>query len=353
MKQRKSNLELMRLLMICTVPIFHLMLYNNVFSGGWSPTTITALILCAGGAIPADYAFISLSCYFFCKKKNAKLKDAVRKVINIAVLTGVLWLLRYIILHGLYGKDLTNDLFVGLFLLHGAWWYIYAYVVMAMIYPFVNWLLQKINFGVHCLLWAASLVLFIAQGLENKMCWYNDVLAFLFIYLTISAVLRKRELGKRKMGDYKKLCLVGILLCYAILLAICCYVKYPAFNVSADKATNICLLVMGRYNFIAAIDGMLIFVFFLQLELPYIRGVNKAAHYTIYILLLHETCMGIIGKCFGHLVGDVANYSVPQMLLWSVLYLLATFVFSICIGWIYENTIEKLVLCLNRRLFHD
>ena len=49
MKQRKSNLELMRLLMICTVPIFHLMLYNNVFSGGWSPTTITALVLCAGG----------------------------------------------------------------------------------------------------------------------------------------------------------------------------------------------------------------------------------------------------------------------------------------------------------------
>jgi hypothetical protein len=53
MKDRKSNFELLRIILMCTIPIYHLMVYNGVYYVD-NANGILALIFTVGGAIPAD-----------------------------------------------------------------------------------------------------------------------------------------------------------------------------------------------------------------------------------------------------------------------------------------------------------
>ena len=69
-KERQSNFELLRILLMLTIPVYHLMLYNGVFYMDYHKNVAPGLFLSSGGAITADYAFIALTSYFLLESKD-------------------------------------------------------------------------------------------------------------------------------------------------------------------------------------------------------------------------------------------------------------------------------------------
>ena len=69
-KVRQSNLECMRIFLMLSVVVYHLVLYNGVLATEFNPKTLIGLLATSGGAIVADYAFICLSAYFLLETKK-------------------------------------------------------------------------------------------------------------------------------------------------------------------------------------------------------------------------------------------------------------------------------------------
>ena len=70
-KERQTNFELLRLLLMLTIPVYHLILYNGVFYMDYHKKEAPGLFLSSGGAITADYEFIALTSYFLLEFKDS------------------------------------------------------------------------------------------------------------------------------------------------------------------------------------------------------------------------------------------------------------------------------------------
>ncbi len=339
MKERKSNFELLRILAMLTIPMFHLLMYNGIFGMDWSGKLILAILLNVGGAIPADYVFMSISCYFWVNKgkDDIDIKRHLCKWLALAINVAVIYALRYGVLHGLYGA--CDDLFVGLFLLHGAWWYIYTYLIMMLIYPALNILLQKSGKAFLLILLSIVIVIFIILGITADHTIMGDLLCFIMVYLIIgichkyySEVRLKNQTG-----------IIIVIACYVIMVVICLCSKYYANQYwSMEFANKVIMLILGKRSVLGAIMGITLFNIFKDIDIKYNRAVNFIGKSTFYVFLLHETLLGVLGY-IGYGIGDLIDYSIGKLLLFIFIYLILSFIFAMAIMVIYNNTIGRVV----------
>ena len=70
MKKRESNLELMRVVLMCITPAYHLLVYNLILKAAWNDAMGVTLAFTVAGAIPANYAFMAMSSYFLLEERG-------------------------------------------------------------------------------------------------------------------------------------------------------------------------------------------------------------------------------------------------------------------------------------------
>ena len=94
-KVRQSNLECMRIFLMLSVVVYHLVLYNGVLATEFNPKTLIGLLATSGGAIVADYAFICLSAYFLLETKKAPI---FTRFFTMAFQILVFYILRFLVI---------------------------------------------------------------------------------------------------------------------------------------------------------------------------------------------------------------------------------------------------------------
>lgn len=104
-KERQSNFELLRILLMLTIPVYHLMLYNGVFYMDYHKNVAPGLFLSSGGAITADYAFIALTSYFLLESKD---RPVIRRFLTFGAQVLTLYVIRFIVIRGLWGFHSGN-----------------------------------------------------------------------------------------------------------------------------------------------------------------------------------------------------------------------------------------------------
>ncbi len=375
MLNRKSNFELLRILLMCAIPLYHLMLYNGVHYVN-EPTSIVALVLTVGGAIPADYAFMALSAYFMLESRYVKLK----RFLFLAAQVLTLYIIKVVTLRGLFGYNNT-EYFVDFFLMKGAWWYIYPYLVLSLIYPWLNSFIERVGHIITCLITVLFGCLFFYNGILTQTSFIKDMTAFLFIYFFM-ACMRNSDY-KRYLGFKTNKYAMGAiaLAAYLIMLGVNLYVKIESmkyvaeFGSSADGqfamqgviqsardifAGNITDMTykglinytIGKYHFLSMIMGLAVFFMFRDIDIGSKVWINKLAKTTFYVFLLHDTWMGIFWK-LGKCGNDFGYYSMPAFLLWSILYVASAFVVAGMIGLLYDRCIKPLWAIVINRILPD
>ena len=98
-KERQSNFELLRILLMLTIPVYHLMLYNGVFYMDYHKNVAPGLFLSSWGAITADYAFIALTSYFLLESKD---RPVIRRFLTFGAQVLTLYVIRFIVIRGLW-----------------------------------------------------------------------------------------------------------------------------------------------------------------------------------------------------------------------------------------------------------
>lgn len=343
-KERQSNIELLRILLMAAIPIYHVMLYNGVWFHELNPNTMIGIVVSAAGAIPADYCFIAMSSYFFLKDRSTAnrhlfgvipiYKKSIRRFFEFSTLCLSMYVIKVIVLRSLFGYNNT-EYFVDFYLMKGTWWYVYPYLCLILLYPYLNELQKRLRPVVHFGLILAVSAVFVRINYVNTMGFWNDCVGFLLVYLLVSFLV--------KLGGDKGFRLyygVFTIACGVFLIGTCCYVKFQR-SLLFDKGDWILKLLAGRYSFVAMIMGVSLFFFFLQLKMPYRKGVNGLAGYTMFVFLLQDTWMGVfwaLGKCDNQYV----YYSTKAFIFWGLAYLISTFAVAVIIGKFYKKWVKPL-----------
>ena len=380
MKERQSNFELLRILLMCTIPVFHLMVYNGVYYVDNS-NALWALVLTVGGAIPADYAFIALSAYFWLEREDEirfrgvggvrgfLAQPVIKKFIYLAVLVGTLYIVKVATLRGLFGYN-NQEYFIDFFLMKGAWWYIYPYMVMSLIYPFLNKIIKMSSYIVIHIITTALSVIFIYNGLINRTSFIRDLLAFLFVYFFMALLRRRKYTLFCGLTTTKGMMSALIVLIYVSMLVVAVVIKMACIyfctlnghdgtmgmgvqsifdcirdlqNINVTDATSqgIINFIIGRYHLLSMIMGLAIFFLFRDINIKYNPRINKYAKTTIYIFLLHDTWMGVFWY-FGICWNDYGYYPIWSFFGWMIIYVGSAFALAPVLAWIYNHTVKKL-----------
>lgn len=337
MKKRDSNLELMRVVLMGVIPAYHMLVYNLILKAPYNDATLVTLLFCAAGAIPANYAFMAMSSYFLLDTGGER---SLQKFLSTGALAVTLFVVRFAVVRTLFGFGNTEYMIEG-FITKGAWWYMDAYLVLLLCYPFLNFLMKKISRRAHGFLIAALFFLLVFFFAEDKMLFAGDLTAFSLIYVLMGYL---KKSGYRRflfLKTKRAPMLLGALVCYLLLFAAGFYAKWPAFGVDQGVGNDIAQYMISRYNVLALVMGVCLFFFFKALRVAFCRVINRIAACTVYVFLLHETLLSVFWY-FGYLWFPMQGRPGRELTGWIILFTVSSFVLAFAARPLYETTVKKL-----------
>lgn len=335
-KERQSNFELLRILLMLTIPVYHLMLYNGVFYMDYHKNVAPGLFLSSGGAITADYAFIALTSYFLLETKD---RPIIRRFLTFGAQVLTLYVIRFAVIRSLWGFH-SGNWFVEDYILGGAWWFVAPYMVMLLLYPWLNQWMEKMTICWHGVLCLGLGICFVANSITLRMNFVNDLIAFLFTYVTMG-YLRKKDY-QRWILPTKKRWMAGIYLFgFLVTFFVSWYVKMPGVMENDAAANLIVKHLIGKYAPLQFVMGMSVFFFFRDVQMKQSQMINRLAKSVIFVFLLHETVMGVYWY-FGKINGQYPYYSVGAFWGWLLIYLLSCLVVGVLAEALYTKYLAPL-----------
>lgn len=325
MSKKSTNFELLRILLTIFIPLYHWLLYNGIFYAQDSSNSIISLVLFSAIPFSCLYAFIAMSSYFLIKKKY---QWSLKKVLIFATMAITLFVFKYVFIHVLFiGRDMYS--FIYDFFIHGAWWYVYPYILVMIFYPLLNRFIFKAPIPV---LYVATFLFgswFMINSYNNDTQFLNDCVMFLFLYLTMGCLERHEDSSafyeKHKKGILLTIYTLGILLATGL----CIYFKLYATSLSPMEIEGIIQKIHGRYTIIGFVCGIAIFTLFRHIEVPYKPVIHQMSKITLYVFLLHETVMSVFWRY--EIKGIEGLAYLPE---WQFFLLLFVY-FILCVGVAY------------------
>lgn len=335
-KERQTNFELLRLLLMFTIPVYHLMLYNGVFYMDYHKNVAPGLFLSSGGAITADYAFIALTSYFLLETKD---RPIIRRFLTFGAQVLTLYVIRFAVIRSLWGFD-SGNWFVEDYILGGAWWFVAPYMVMLLLYPWLNQWMEKMSLCWHRVLCLGLGICFVANSITLRMNFVNDLIAFLFTYVMMGYL--RRENYQRWILPTKKRWMAGIyLLGFLVTFFVSWYVKMPGVMADDASANLVVKHLIGKYAPLQFVMGLAVFFFFRDVQLRQSQIINHLAKSVFFVFLLHETVMGVYWY-IGKIDGQYPYYSVGAFWGWLLIYLLSCLIVGVSAEALYTKFVAPL-----------
>lgn len=338
-KQRQTNYELLRILMMIAIPLYHIMVYLGVIYLPANKFTIPGLMICSG-APPTNFAFMALSSYFLLKRKNKVILGGFFKLL-IQVL--LIYFLKMFILCKMcgYSSEITfyNDFFIK-----GSWWFVHVYLIVLLIYPILNKIIYSVDvFKLKMICYILG-IWFIINGFTNDVNLINDFLAFVFTYFVIGYLERidyKKFIG---LFTYKSNLYSIILVGYIVTLGLCIYLKVFS-NASLEFANFAVQRLVGKYSFIQFLMGISVFLICKSVQIPFNKIINNIAKHIFYVFLLHETVLAVFWyfNIFRTIEGNLPFTNYIEFIICCCVYIISSFLFGIFVGFFYQISLSKVV----------
>jgi len=248
---------------------------------------------------PALVAFVLISGYFMAGSGRFRTKRIVSLLVQvvaftlICLVTGV-FLLNIKVDSGMIVRSIFPYLYG-----YDAYWFVGPYLVMCLLAPFMDILMEKFNPGQHKLFLLLSIIIvFIIPTNKNftMTTERNGIMTFLVIY-AIAGYIKKYQLEKT-MGS-KKLFLI---MTGTMALS---YLTYPAGHFSGVELYNLTVLDMN--NTFALVIGVSFFMLFLKIQVNTNRFINYIAGTTFGIYLFHDNFL-LRDWIWGYYVNRQAYY---------------------------------------------
>lgn len=296
MKERKSNIELLRIISILGVIILH---YNNPQIGGGlkfvEPNSINywILIIFESISICAVNIFIIISGYFLIEKTSRNLWKIIELILQVILINVAFYIFKNCIINGSFSiKGLINSLIP-------ANYFVILYSTLFIISPYINKIVTKINLKEYKKFLIILFIIFsiyptmidlLGEILNKEFIGLSTIGAygsqygytivnFVLMYLIGGYIYKSNYIGERK-----KLVIYFIL---NLIMIICwsCINNIVGFK-QERSAWEYC-------NPFVIIEAILVFMIFKSINLKN-KIINKLAKGCFFTFLLHGKLLNLI-----------------------------------------------------------
>lgn len=316
MVRRESNTELLRIVSIFMIIVFHCAFKSGFsFGPGFSFNKLTVKFLWMLGELGVNL-FMLISGYYMTGSRF-KWKKLVRLLAEVQFYTwGTVWLGKIL---GVYTLSGLKNIFVTFFpVMMNRYWFITAYILIYILSPFFNLLIQTMDdrtyrmflktlLGIYCVVPTVFGLLF---NTTEGMLYYNRMIWLAVMYF-FGAYIRNYGEPKGNWKKYAVLALCAMVILVGSILVIDRFSDFFALLGTTEPAyfwppNSVPILILS-----AGFFGI-----FRNLKIPYHPVVNILASTTLGIYLLHD------GILTGWIWGEVfrcAQYQDSPYLVFRIL----------------------------------
>ncbi len=344
-KVRQSNLELLRIISMFLIVMAHCSTYFGLTEKYSTTIGINKMItdfFHVGGNLGVA-SFILISGYFMVDQKTT-LKRILKlwgQVFFYTVSIWAIWVIVKAIQGGLNYKDVAKQgLFAFFPVLTRHYWYVTAFVIVMILSPFLNKLIQSLSQRAYSGLLATLIIIFVViiGGIPKLLTdMVGGRLVFMIVVYFIAGYI-KRFRTARKNNAWKHL-LVAFL-SFVVLFAVTYLITFVGVK------TNNLFLLKNVYFYrpfqspIIIIGAVSLFVGFTELDIKYNKFINVVASCTFGVFLLHSN--NIIEPLLGKLFPIYKETNSGLIFAYTLGAIIAIYIVCTLIDLLRQATVEKL-----------
>lgn len=270
-KQRQSNVELFRIIMIFAIVMHHSILYG-FFEGHLTLTQTYVSELFASLGKVGVAGFMMITGYFSIhkmKNNKASLQSTHRIVWFYSLL--------YLILFWHTGEVSRSLAFKALFpIIGGNYWFVTSFMMTMLLAPFINRGFQALEQKESKqLLFVLMILLTVLQLVPHQELALGNTMLFILFYLTGGYI--RQYVDPKQVARWK---IIGLIIMNYIVMNIgnfiSTYFGYEAMPFSSNESVFVYLM------------ATLAFILFLGFDLGSIRWINTISSMTFAVYLIHD-----------------------------------------------------------------
>lgn len=267
-KDRESNIELLRIVLMAIIIVWHCLVYGEHFLQNLQkPALYIAPLL----VFPVD-CFVFISGYYGLKLNRKKMIALLGMLVTYSLAI-------YLITTAINGKITQKDLVISLFPVStNYWWFFTAYVMLIIISPMLNvcetW--EKPYFKKILILFSIFYLGLFSLAFGTKMGCIGDLTLFIFIYL-LGRYLRKFPI--KQLISHSRRIFVMLYLTSILLIHIC----------HNDHQSIIKLISYN--NPIVVLTATTVFFTFKQINIGHIKPINSISKTVFASYIITESIL--------------------------------------------------------------
>lgn len=278
-KQRKSNIELLRILAMVLIILHHYALHGGLASiAGFGVNKYIGTICLIGGKLAVNL-FVLISGYFLIESEF-KFKKVLKLILQVYCYS-VAFFIVYVIFKGIpTGEIIKLTVFP---FTSKAYWFMLPYICVYVLSPFINKLIKSISqkqlislIGILIFMFSGIGFFITDSGLMNNLSW------FILIYL-IGAYIRLYDFNYFSKNTIKWFSVIG----YVLFIIITCGITYMSqYNANIFKIVN---KISSMNSIIVLVEAILIFLVFKNFDIKNSKVINILGKSSIGVYLLHDS----------------------------------------------------------------
>ena len=344
-KQRDSNLELYRIIVMLAIVAHHYVVNSGVMSvinaDGWTTRSVFYLLFGMWGKIGIN-CFVLITGYYMCTSKIT-LRKFLKLLLEVEFYNIVIYAIFALSGYDLFSvkeaiwllwpvQNVTGD-FTSCFLLF--------YLTI----PFMNILIKGMDGKMHLMLvlWLFFIFSFLAS-MPMITVDSNYVIWFSVLYLLASYVRLYQPRWIRHISH-----LGGVLLLVTISMFSVVGMHYV--NTHSGRTMICTAFVADSYKVLALMTSVSLFLYFKNMKIAYSNVINTIASTTFGVLCIHANSDAMRQWLWRDVVDCIGHYSISYYYLYALIAVLL--IFSVCslIDYVRIRTVEKWVfLVIDKQL---
>lgn len=330
-KERDSSFEALRILTMLMIVIWHVGVHGvEGYIDVQNLTGVNHFIyhLVKSITVPAVNLYVLISGYFLCKSRF-KLTKVIRLVLETFIFSNVIYLISVLV--GEVNFSIGSFVFSFFPIFFGSYWFVSVYLVLFLLFPFLNMLINNMEKLQHLqllliLFFVNSIWQFIYVGVDLGVAYGKGILHFIFLYL-LASYMRNYSFSEK----FKKR---SFLITGFIALAIINTVLFTIVNSQRFFINNSPVVVL-----------MAVLLFLAFKEMSFTSSmINRFSKYVFGIYLIHDHNLGreVLWNEWGIVESILNNEALMifKTLGYGVLIFLVCWVMSFVIGSFFNLAFE-------------
>lgn len=339
--KRESNIELLRILSMILIVVYHCTLSIGFLKGNVFEQIILFTIGIWGVFGVDCFFIISFNFLYTSKFKTEKFINIIKQILFYSIPLVIMAIINERMNSGKDILNIINVIFVsGLKqpFWRDVYWFVTVYLLMYLSFPIMNSIIKKMNKKeLKYIVIFLTIIILMYQMEETVIEYYFFCI---YMYMAFSYV-------KTYRNDWiKQNCKIGFIICTAFIICLKILSECNESNFIIDFITG----KFGRHSILFFIDSIFVFYIFKSISINKSMVINKIASTTFGIYLFHENQLFSVRS---YMYNWIVKYNNNYFLIFYFLEIFLIFVLGVIIDLIRQWIFKKIDSKKNKIVYNN